>query len=120
MSYDVSKYRYVVHDGVDKNHQTVKEVIAISTYAGKTVRGVAKCDPRDEYSVEAGKALAAARCELNVSEKRAERAKTKYDEAMAQLEAAKAYFVDMEHYLTDSMDAMADARCHLNDLLEKM
>lgn len=120
MSYDVNKYRYVIHDGVDKNHQPVKEVIAISTYAGRTVRGVAKCDPRDEYSVEAGKALAAARCELKVSEKRAERAKMKYDEAMAQMEAAKVYFAEMEHYLTDSMDALAEARCNLNELLSTM
>ena len=25
------------------------EIIAVSTYAGKTVKGVAKCDPRDSF-----------------------------------------------------------------------
>lgn len=38
------------------------EIIAVSTYAGKTVKGVAKCDPRDSFDKSKGEQLAIARC----------------------------------------------------------
>ena len=45
-------------------------VVAVSSYAGKTVRGVAKCDPRDTFDIEKGKELAAARCNEKIAEKK--------------------------------------------------
>ena len=66
-NYTNDKYTYFVAD-------KQKKVVAVSTYAGKIVRGVAKCDPRDEFSIETGKKLAAARCNLKVATKRAKRA----------------------------------------------
>lgn len=61
--YPFDKYKFYVN---------VKErtVYAISTYAGKTVRGVAKCAPEDKFDIEYGKRLAAARCNLKVAAKR--------------------------------------------------
>ena len=44
-------------------------VVAVSSYAGKTVRGVAKCDPRDTFDIEKGKELAAARCNEKIAYK---------------------------------------------------
>lgn len=41
--YPIEKYRYYTNG---------RRVIAVSTYAGKTVRGVATCDPGDEFSME--------------------------------------------------------------------
>ena len=46
------------------------KVIAVSTYAGKTVRGIAICSPEDKFDIEFGKKLAAARCNEKVAEKR--------------------------------------------------
>ena len=40
------------------------KVIAITTYAGKTVRGIAKCSPDDSFSKEKGEELAVARCDV--------------------------------------------------------
>lgn len=46
------------------------EVIAVSTFAKRTVKGTAKCDPRDEFDHKKGEALAIARCDVKVAEKR--------------------------------------------------
>ena len=77
MKYSLDKYKYFTY--YDKNGK--KTVSAVSTYAGKTVKGYAKCDPRDTYDFEAGKRLAAARCNQKVAQKRARRAATKFAEA---------------------------------------
>lgn len=44
-------------------------VYCMTYYAGKTIRGVAKCDPQDEFDVEAGKKLAKARCNYKLRKK---------------------------------------------------
>ena len=71
------------------------EVIAVSTFAKRMVRGVAKCDPRDEFDHKKGEALAIARCDLKVAEKRIKRADEK----------VKFY----KEYLTEITGAFADS-----------
>ena len=73
------KYRFHVVDTKNSDGQTVKKVIAISTYAGKPVRGVAICSVHDEFDLEKGKKLAAARCNAKV-------AKLRYKNSSAQLD----------------------------------
>ena len=64
------------------------KVIATSMHAGKLVQGVAKCDPDDEFSLESGKKLAAARCNEKVYKKRMKQARKKLEDAIkAQLVA---------------------------------
>ena len=46
MKYSLDKYKYFTY--YDKNGK--KTISAVSTYAGKTVKGYAKCDPRDNFS----------------------------------------------------------------------
>lgn len=48
------------------------EVIAVSTFAGKTIKAKVKCNPEDVFDVEKGKQLAAARCNLKIAKKREE------------------------------------------------
>ena len=62
-------------------------IYAISTYAGKTVRGVAKYNPKDKFDEKIGMELAAARCNQKVAKKRFARAIKKVNEAQAQLAA---------------------------------
>ena len=95
-------------------------VVAVSTYAGKVVRGVAKCAPNDTFSLEDGKALAAARCNLKISEKRRNRASRKLDEARAALAAAMKHYENMEHYYEDSCVALGDARLEVKAILDKL
>lgn len=106
MNYPIEKYKIIVHD---------HEVIAISTYAGKTVRGVAKADPRDEFDVEVGKELAIARCAAKIAIKRQNRAKRCLATAQARLAEAQAWVDKMSAYASDSM---ADASKAVDTLYE--
>ena len=85
------------------------KIIACSTYAGKTVRGVAICHPEDEFDVERGKEIAAARCNEKIAAKRYARALNKYIEACKARDAAIAYVDEMKEYMNDSYIAMNEA-----------
>lgn len=100
MSYPLSKYRYY-SDG--------KKVIAVSTYGGKTVRGVAKCAPTDHFNMEIGKEIAAARCNEKVAIKRYNRAERKYHEALDALQEAEAQVQKMKKYMNDAFIAKNEA-----------
>ena len=109
----MEKYTYYIAENQ-------RQVIAVSSYAGRIVRAVAKCDPRDEFSIETGKKLAAARCNLKVATKRAKRAASKLTEATAACRAAEAHKRDMNAYLTDSEQALAQAKAELADIEQSM
>ena len=94
MEYSLDKYKYYVDS---KNR-----VIALSSYAGKAVKGTAKCDPKDEFNMDKGKQLAAARCQAKVSTLRLKRATKKLDEALKALEKAQKFYDDMTMYFNDS------------------
>lgn len=64
--FPVERYKFIIND-------YKKEVYAISTYCKKTVKGVAKCSPEDDFDIEKGKALAAARCNMKIAKKRVEK-----------------------------------------------
>lgn len=72
MDYPLEKYKFI-HSG--------NKVIALSTDAGKTIRGTATCAKGDEFNLEFGKKLAAARCAEKIARRRYKRAWNKYVEA---------------------------------------
>lgn len=67
----VPKYRYYT------NGENV--VVAVASYAGRTIRGVAKCSDQDEFDLETGKKLAAARCAMKIAKAREIFTKTQRD-----------------------------------------
>ncbi|MCD8211181.1 MAG: hypothetical protein LUC37_06540 [Prevotella sp.] len=95
-------------------------VVAVSSYAGKTVRGVAKCNPEDEFDEEKGKALAAARCNAKITKKRVDRANKKLAEASCALSKAEDRFFDMESYVADSECEYKNAEREVNEILKSM
>ena len=109
----MARYKYFTDE---KN----RKVIVISTYAGKTVRGVAKADPRDGFDVEKGTILAKARCDAKVASKRAKRATKKMNEARDFLIDARNYYEDMNSYYNDSITAMNLANKNLEDLVKTL
>lgn len=117
MKFNPEKYKYFVFQSRD--HAST-QITAVSTYAGKTVKGHAKCDPNDTYNEEKGKALAAARCNYKVACMRQKRAERKYKEAEAMYIKAKAYLDDMGYYLADSNLSVGVAHDELQDILETM
>ena len=94
-------------------------VIAITTYAGKTVKGYAKCHSDDTFNAEFGERLAMARCTKKVAKKRAARANKKFKEAMDTLAKAQAHANKMASYMSDSNKAVVDADEELNRLLKQ-
>lgn len=98
------RYRYII----DSEEQPTK-VIVLSKYAGKDVRGIAKCSPNDEFDVEVGKALAQLRCDQKVAWKRLQRARRKVAEANEELRLANEFHQDMMAYLDRSEKEYNDA-----------
>lgn len=91
-----------------------KVVVATSTYAGKTVRGIARCHPNDDFDVDLGIDLAVARCNLKVAAKRYERSQRKVREAKDAVKKAESFLEDMlEYRMSATFDYIA-----LKDKLE--
>lgn len=93
-----NKYKFY-NDGKNK-------IVAVSTYAGKTVRGVAKCDPRDDFDMTKGEDLAMARCAEKIAAKRMHRAQKELAKAEHAATLAKRRVDKMKNYLNDSAAAL--------------
>lgn len=113
MKYSLDKYKFYQF----KNENGGTTISAVSTYAGRTVKGYAKCDPRDNFNVEKGKELAAARCNLKIAEKRRDRASKKYIEASVAADKAVEYFDRMKQYFMDADDQVDEAAAELRELM---
>ena len=85
-------------------------VVAVSTYAGKTVRGVAKLDPRDTFDLEEGKRIAEARCNEKIAFKRLERARKKYQEANDEYKKCEYKRKKMYDYYCEATTAFVKAK----------
>lgn len=106
-------YRYKFYNSDNK-------VVALGSFAGKTVRGVAKCDPADTFSLEDGKELAAARCEAKIAEKRAKCAFNKLVEAIRDFEKAKEHLDAMRKYYTKSVSESEAAKKASTEIFERL
>lgn len=111
MSFPLSKYKFYQHGN---------RIIAVSTYGGRTVRGVAVCHPEDNFNIETGKALAAARCNAKIAAKRYARAQRRFNEAVDAQAKATAHTYDMDIYMRDSHKAMDEAQKELNSLMKNI
>ena len=108
MKYSLDKYKFFNHSN--------REVIAVSTYAGKSVRGVAKLTPGDNFDEEAGKKLAAARCNEKIARKRLARATAKIKEAEKAYQKEIAWYNRMVDYYNDSYQAVEEAAALVKEL----
>lgn len=106
-----TNYRYVM---------VGRKIIALSTYAGKTVRGVAICSEHDQFDVEKGKALAAARCNEKVAAKRYERANQKLNNTLDEYNTVEDKLTQAEQYYHDAYLAYNEAAQHVDTLLKEL
>lgn len=109
--YPIEKYRF---------YEVGKKVIAVTTYAGKTVRGVAVCHDGDTFDLEFGKKLAAARCNIKVARKRVACARKKIDEDMNKLNKIELHYDKMLNYFDDAVDEFDKAINAESDLIVKI
>lgn len=93
-----------------------KVVVATSTYAGKTVRGVARCHPNDEFDIDKGIKLAVYRCNLKVADKRQARACRKVKETKLALYEAQVFLDKMLDYRAQSVFDYLSAKDDLEDI----
>ena len=89
------------------------EVIAVSTYAGKTVRAKAKCNPSDKFDIEIGKKLAAARLSAHVSRLRKQNAARLWLKSQEQFARAQQYLNKMSKYYFDACDEVEYTQAQL-------
>ena len=99
-NFPLEKYRF---------YEANNKIIAVSTYGGRTVRGISICHPEDTFDKEIGKQLAAARCNEKIAAKRYARAQAKYIEALNERDRAIAHLDQMKEYMNDSFIAMNEA-----------
>lgn len=110
-------YKIIVHQNPN-NLGT--EVIAVSSYAGRPVRGKAICAPDDAFDEEKGIALAKARCDAKIAKKRAARARKCLQLARIKANEAEIYLDEMRDYFADAeVEAMATEEA-VHKLLENM
>ena len=115
--YPIEKYKFYTAKKIDGQPY---KVIAVSTYEGKMVRGVAKCDTRDTFDMELGKQLAAARCNQKIAQKRQRRADRELKKAVAAFDKAQKHMFAMNDYYEDARSAAKTANSRVNTLLKTM
>ena len=113
---DINKFKFHTY----KSITGTPVVVAISTYAGKSVKGRAKCAPSDGYDIEKGKKLAAARCAEKVANKRMKRAEQKHEEALIKFEQARRNLHKMSDYSKNSQLAYMKAKDETEEILKTM
>lgn len=96
------------------------QVIAVSSFAGHKVRGVAKCNPKDTFNLENGKRLAVARCNRKIAKRRMARAADRYSDAFAAMLAANEQYEKARQYYIDAVDKSDEAVEELNVILMEM
>lgn len=95
-------YKFYEFNHLRADGTTSLRIVAVSSFAGKPVKGYADCHPNDEFDREYGQALAAARCAEKIAVKRCNRAYNKVDEARALVNAALAHLQKMMQYEADA------------------
>ena len=116
MRYPIEKYKFIRHTRKDGR----EEVIALSTFAGRTVRGKAILDDKDAFDFETGKRLAALRCAEKIGSKRVLRAAECLNCADDYVEAAKRFQDKMTHYYEDATLELAAVRDELDEFTKKL
>lgn len=97
-----------------------RKVIAVSTYAGRYVKGVAVAHPGDTFDLELGKKIAAARCNMKVAKKRLARANQKLLKIDLEMQKLEAERRKTAIYQADAYKAALDAEYDLCDVLDPL
>lgn len=111
MDYPLEKYKF---------YFAGNKTVAVSSYAGKQVRGVATCAPSDKYDIEKGKRLAAARCALKIAEKRVAHADRRVEEARDKQLDANAYMEKMVEYRINALMSLDKAEEAIDSALDEI
>ena len=98
-------YNYVKY--VDKN-TGANVTICVSHFAGKPVRGVARCNPTDKYDEQYGEELARLRCDEKIAMKKINNARNKYNAVVDKMSELTNYMEKYLNYHRDSVNMLND------------
>ena len=110
---DLNRYKFYHY--VDKDGSNV--VVAVSSHAGRTVKGYARCTPEDNFDLEVGKKLAAARCNEKVLIKKLNSTVDKLSDVEFVISDLMTYRDEINERLFTINTALTEARGEVNDLL---
>ena len=114
---EFTNYKYTFFTRPSENGEgNVQVVVANSTYGGRCVRGIAKCDPHDEYNKVVGMQLAAARCNLKVAKKRVARSRHEIKWVEESIRYYQDRLTKMKRYNLDSENELVEAQEKLDNL----
>lgn len=105
-------YKYVINE-------EKRVVVALSTFAGKVVRGVARCAPNDTFNVEVGKKLAEARCSAKIAHLRLKRAECMVGWSTDCVDYYTMLLANFKCYEKDAIEGVKKATAELAKLEEQ-
>lgn len=94
--------------------------IAVSSFAGRTVKATAKLDPRDTFNPEMGKAIAGARCRVKIADKRVKRAEQKFSEATRAVSDSFTKYNKAQDYYESALDELSAAKDSYIEIMEEV
>ena len=92
-------------------------IVAVSSYAGQTIRGVAKCHPKDVWSQAKGERLARLRCKVKIAEKRYKNVEAQMQRAIEDRIKATAKAADYIQRCYEARMRLIDTRASLDKTL---
>lgn len=114
--YPIEKYQFKTFSQKNDDGTTSTVVVALTTYNGKVVRGVAKCLESDDFSLETGAKLAAYRCDLKVCKKKCRKAGQRLKDMATQIDKLNSEFTKMVNRYDDLLDEYHNSTIRLNNL----
>lgn len=110
-----SPYKFILDD-----EENPTKVIVLTKYAGRPVRGIAKCSPNDTFNETTGRDLAQLRCDIKVAKLRMKRAQKKYAEAAEAWRCMDEHLADMEDYYFNSRAEYENLLAEEKEMLERL
>lgn len=93
-------------------------VVAVASYMGRSFRGVAKCSEQDEFNLETGKKLAAARCAMKIAKERVKVTKINMLEWQDMLAHVTSKYERAEGKYTDALEIKKQAKHAYEELIK--
>lgn len=97
-------------------YQNKNQVIVITHYRSKSIKGVAKCSPEDEFDLERGTAIAKCRCDLKLMNKKQDDDAKQYIE----LQRIRNEINDKLETIYDRFTTRVDDMDNINGLLHEL
>ena len=114
---DIKAYGKKYHFYYNEDNQTV---VCTTLYKCQMVRGIAKCDPEDEFDLELGKKFAYLRCRAKFTRKKFKHALKVERDAFVVANKAKYRLDKAREFASDSEMQLVNAMVELNEFETKM